>query len=158
MLIVRVDDRLIHGQVVAGWARPLGIESLIIASDKLSTDEWACNAYRLAVPEDVKFYCYDIKKCVRFISNGMDKKRVMVVVEKISDAYDLVANGLKIKEINIGGISYSQGARSIAPYIYLSNDEIEYAVKLYEMGIKLIGKQLPNSPPIDVAKKLAGVK
>lgn len=158
MLILRVDDRLIHGQVIAGWARPLGIETLVIASNKVSQDEWACNAYRLAVPEGIKFFCYDIKTCVESLLNGTDKKRVMIVVERIAEAFDLVTNGLKIKEINIGGLSYTPGARSIAPYIYLSSDEIEYAVKLYQLGIKLIGKQLPNSPPVDVIKKLAGVK
>jgi len=158
MLILRVDDRLIHGQVVAGWARPLGIESLVLASDALSHDEWACTAYRLAVPEGMKFLCCDIKTCAEFVANGADKKRIRIVVEKIADAYNLVASGVPIKEINIGGISYSDGARTITPYIYLSSDEIEWAVKLYQMGIRLVGKQLPNSPPVDVAKKLAGVK
>jgi PTS system sorbose-specific IIB component len=158
MLILRVDDRLIHGQVVAGWARPLGIESLILASDTLSADEWACTAYRLAVPEGMKFLCYSIKACAEYVTDGKDKKRIMIVVEKIADAYRLVTDGLPVKEINIGGISYTDGARTITPYIYLSPDEIEWAVKLYQMGIKLIGKQLPNSPPVDVAKKLAGVK
>lgn len=158
VLILRVDDRLVHGQVIAGWARPLGIESLIIASDKISKDEWACNAYRLAVPEGIKFSCLDIKTCATHIANEMDKKRVMIVVEKIAEAYELVNSGLPIKEVNIGGLSYTQGARAITPYIYLSGDEIEAAVKLYQLGIKLIGKQLPNSPPVDVVKKLTGVK
>ncbi len=158
MLILRVDDRLIHGQVVAGWARPLGIESLILASDALSADEWACTAYRLAVPEGMKFFCYSIKACAKYVADGKDKTRIMIVVEKIADAYSLVADGVAVKEINIGGISYADGARTITPYIYMSSNEIEWAVKLYEMGIKLVGKQLPNSPPVDVAKKLAGVK
>ena len=66
--------------------------------------------------------------------------------------------GLKIKEVNIGGIGYKEGTREIAPYIYLSADDIESVVHLYQMGVKVIGKQLPNSATLDVAKILAGVK
>lgn len=157
MFILRIDDRLIHGQVVAGWARPLGIEELIIASDKISNDEWVCNAYRLAVPENISFHCYDITGCVQYLKDGGDKKRIMVVVEKPIDAYNLVKNDLKVNEIYIGGLGYREGARSIVPYIYLTSEDIEFLVKIHEMGIKIIGKQLPNSQPIDVMKKLTGV-
>jgi PTS system mannose-specific IIB component len=157
MFILRVDDRLIHGQVVAGWARPLGIEELIIASDKISKDDWACNAYRLAVPENITYNCYDIATCSQQLKNGLDKKRVMVIVERILDAYSLINNGLQLKEIYIGGLGYREGARSIAPFIYLVPEDIEIIVKLHELGIKVTGKQLPNSQPIDVIKKLTGV-
>jgi PTS system mannose-specific IIB component len=158
VLILRVDDRLVHGQVIAGWARPLGIHDLILASDRISHDEWACNAYRLAIPEGIKFSCLELKACAESVGREADNRRVMVVVEKVCDAYDLVVQGLPVREVNIGGLSYSEGARSIAPYIYLTSEEIEACVKLYERGIKVVGKQLPNSPAIDVIKSLAGVK
>ncbi len=157
MHILRVDDRLIHGQVIAGWARPLGIESIILASDKICQDEWACNAYRLAVPEGIDFLCVDLKQCIIRV-NKQNTDRVMIIVESVREAYSLLTEGLEIKEINIGGLSYKEGTREIAPYIYLSPRDIESVVRLYQMGVKVIGKQLPNSAPIDVVKTLAGVK
>lgn len=158
MRILRVDDRLVHGQVVAGWARPLGIQSLILASDRISRDEWACTAYKLAVPDGIAFACLDLRTCIQTIGPGTDQRRVMVVVEKIADAVILIDGGVAVKEVNIGGINYSEGARSIAPYIYLTSDEIEACVRLHQLGVKIIGRQLPNSPPVDVLKNLAGVK
>lgn len=157
MFVLRIDDRLIHGQVVAGWARPLGIDELIIASDTISKDAWACSAYRLAVPENISFYCFDIKSCVEYLKKGLDKKRIIVVVEKVIDAYHLISNGLNINEVHIGSLGYQEGARSIAPFIYLTSEDIEILAKLHELGIKIIGKQLPNSQPVDVIKKLTGV-
>lgn len=157
MFVLRIDDRLVHGQVVAGWARPLGINELIIASDTISKDNWACNAYRLAVPENINFYCFAIKSCVEYLKNRLDKRRIMVVVEKVIDAYNLVNNGLAINEVHIGGLGYQEGARSIAPFIYLTPEDIKVLAKLHELGIKIIGKQLPNSQPVDVIKKLTGV-
>lgn len=156
MLILRVDDRLIHGQVIAGWARPLGIESIILASDRISKDEWSCSAYRLAIPQGIEFSCVGIKKCVESF-NESNKKRVMIIVESVQEASDLVNEGLEIQEITIGGLGYREATRQIAPYIYLSSEDIESVVHLYQRGIKVIGKQLPNSPRIDVVKNLAGV-
>lgn len=156
MIILRIDDRLIHGQVIAGWVRPLGIESLILASDKICQDKWACNAYRLAIPEGLEFFCTGIKQCVKYVAES-NKKRAMIIVETAKEASDLVDEGLKIKEINIGGLSYREGSREIAPYIYLSAEDIKSVVHLYQLGIKVTGKQLPNSTAINVVKNLTGV-
>jgi PTS system mannose-specific IIB component len=156
VLILRVDDRLIHGQVIAGWVRPLGIQEIIIASDKISKDEWTCNAYRLAIPEGIEFLCVGIKQCVQNVDKD-NQNRIMIIVESVAEASRLVKHGLDIEEINIGGLSYKKGSREIAPYIYLSNKDIESVVHLYQSNIKVIGKQLPNSPAIDVVKNLTGV-
>jgi mannose/fructose/N-acetylgalactosamine-specific phosphotransferase system component IIB len=157
MLILRVDDRLVHGQVIAGWVRPLGIHCIILASDRLSHDEWACSAYRLAIPDGIDFSCYTIEDCVKH-TNTENERRVMVLVESVREASQLVKKGITIKEVNVGGLSYREGTREIAPYIYLSTDDIESVVYLHSVGIKVTGKQLPNSAAVDVVKKLAGIK
>ena len=157
MRILRVDDRYIHGQVVAGWARPLRIEVIILASDKISKDEWACNAYQLAIPEGIEFSCVNIEQCNALVTKK-DKKKLMIIVGSMHEAHELLLAGLDVKEVNIGGICYKEGTREIANYIYLTPDDIKSVVHLYEMGVKVTGKQLPNSPPVNVVKMLAGVK
>ncbi len=156
MLILRIDDRLIHGQVVAGWARPLGIEILMLASDTISQDPWASNAYQLAIPEGIAFNCISIEQCLRLVETH-NKKRMMIIVESVGDAQRLLKKRLIVKEVNIGGLGYRENTREIAPYIYLSPSDIESVVQLFQMGIRVIGKQLPNSASIDVIKTLAGV-
>lgn len=157
MLIIRVDDRLIHGQVVAGWARPLGIKTLILVSDTICDDEWTCNAYRLAIPEGIDFVCVGIHDCAEIYLEHK-KTNTMIIVASVREAYRLFEEGLTIKEITIGGLGYKEGTREIAPYIYLSEEDIEAVVQLFQRGVKVIGKQLPNSATIDVVKTLAGVK
>jgi mannose/fructose/N-acetylgalactosamine-specific phosphotransferase system component IIB len=157
MLILRVDDRLIHGQVIAGWVRPLGIQSIVLASDKLSHDEWSCSAYRLAIPDGIDFSCCTINECVKHLP-AENKRRIMIIVESVNEASELVRKGLAIKEINVGGIGYREGTREVAPYIYLTTEDIESVVYLHSLGIKVTGKQLPNSVAVDVVKKLAGIK
>ena len=156
-MILRVDDRLIHGQVIAGWVRPLGIHYIFLASDRISHDEWACSAYRLAIPDGIEFYCYTLTECVKNIPAG-NKQRIMILVESVREASELVNRGLLVREINVGGLGYRDGTREIAPYIYLSTSDIESVVRLHSLGIKVTGKQLPNSAAVDVVKKLAGIK
>lgn len=157
MLILRVDDRLIHGQVIAGWARPLGINRVVLASDRLSHDEWSCNAYRLAIPEGIDFLCCTIEECARRHS-GANKQRTMIIVESINEASVLVQRGLAVPEVNVGGLGFHEGTREIAPYIHLSPADIESVVFLHSLGVKVTGRQLPNSVAVDVVKKLAGIK
>ena len=87
-----------------------------------------------------------------------DKKKIMIIVGSVPEAYELLIAGLDVKEINIGGVGYKEGTREITTYIYLTPEDIKSIVQLYEMGIKVIGKQLPNSPPVDVIKMLTGVR
>ncbi len=157
MVILRVDDRLIHGQVIAGWVRPLGIKLIILVSNRICQDEWACNAYRLAIPEGIEFSCTNIEECMALVKKA-DKKNLMVIVESVKEARELVKNGLIVKDVNIGGISYKEGTREVATYIHLSAEDIEAVVYLHKLGIKVSGRQLPNSAAVDVAKSLAGVK
>lgn len=156
MHILRVDDRLIHGQVVAGWARPLGINVLILASDMICDDEWACNAYRLAIPEEIEFHCVHLDGCNEIVGTLGDKDH-MIIVASVREAHCLLKQGLDIHEVYIGGLSYHDGTREIASYIHLTSDDIEAVAQLFQMGIKVTGKQLPNSSTIDVVKKLVGV-
>ena len=157
MVILRVDDRFIHGQVIAGWVRPLGIEIIILASDRIYQDEWACNAYRLAIPDGIEFSCTSIEKCLGLVKKT-NKKNLMIVVESVKEASQLVKQGLVVKDVNIGGISYREGSREVATYIHLSAEDIESVVYLHKLGIKVSGRQLPNSAAVDVVKNLAGVK
>ena len=87
-----------------------------------------------------------------------DEKKLMIIVGSVHEAHELLLAGLNVKEVNIGGVGYKEGTREITTYIYLTPEDIESIVQLYEMGIRVIGKQLPNSPPVDVVKMLTGVK
>jgi PTS system mannose-specific IIB component len=128
----------------------------MLASDTISQDPWACDAYQLAIPEGISFNCINIEQCIKLVETH-NKKRMMIIVESVGDAQRLLKKRLIVKEVNIGGLGYRENTREIAPYIYLSPTEIESVVQLFQMGIKVIGKQLPNSASIDVIKTLAGV-
>ncbi len=155
-MILRIDDRYVHGQVIAGWVRPLGINHLILVSDDIASDDWAKKTYTLAVPDDIKFSIAPVNGLASYLDEKFDK--TMIVVGSIKDAFTLLDQGLKVGEVNLGCLSYDNGKREICSYIYLNNEDIEYLISISKRGIKVTGRALPNSPVVDVIKILKAVK
>ncbi|MEO0084296.1 MAG: PTS sugar transporter subunit IIB [candidate division WOR-3 bacterium] len=149
-LIFRVDDRLIHGQVTAGWVRPLGIERIILANDEVSNDEWEKEIYKLSVPPEVEVKILSIADAVSFIKSNCTKKKTMVLTNSIKDMLRIMNYGLKIDKINIGGLHFQEGKKSYATYIFLSDEDIEYAKQLINAGVLIEGREIPGSPSINI--------
>ncbi len=155
-MILRVDDRYVHGQVIAGWVRPLGIKHLILVSDEIAGDDWAKNTYALAVPDNIKFTITTVHSLNEYLDKQTNK--TMVIVGSVKDAYALIEKGLRIEELDLGCLGYDDGKREICSYIYLNIEEVEYLKAIYDRGIKILARALPNCPIIDVAKILKEVK
>lgn len=156
--IVRIDDRFIHGQVTAGWVRPLGIELIILANDQIAADDWEREIYSLAVPPEIEVKIISIDETVQILKSFNCDKKTMVLINSFKDALKLVLSGIPILKINIGGLHYGNGKRAFAPYIFLSDDEIKDAQQLLARGIKLEGKEIPGSPSLILDTLIREVK
>lgn len=148
--IIRVDDRLIHGQVTAGWIRPLAIERIILANDAIANDEWEREIYTLAVPPEIEVKIETIEKAVEIIKNRQGNKKTMVLVNSLKDALRIIEAGIDVPKLNIGGLHYQEGKKAFANYIFLSDDDIQYAKKLIDRGVKLEGREIPGAPIVNL--------
>lgn len=149
-MILRVDDRYIHGQVIAGWVRPLGISHLILASDEIAADDWARSTYSLAVPDSVKFSVTSLDQLPTILDRQSGK--TMVIVGTVKDAYGLIEKGLKVENVDLGCLGYDDGKCEVCSYIYLSDEDIHYIKAIIESGIKVLARALPNCPVTDVTR------
>jgi mannose/fructose/N-acetylgalactosamine-specific phosphotransferase system component IIB len=148
--IIRVDDRLIHGQVTAGWVRPLGIERIILANDEVANDEWEREIYTLAVPPEIEVKIFSIPEAVKFIIENQPLKKTMILINSLKDAFRIVESGVKTVKLNIGGLHFEMGKKSFTTYIFLSDEDIEYAKKIIAFGVNLEGREIPGSPSINI--------
>lgn len=144
--IVRIDDRLIHGQVTAGWIRPLGIKQIILANDQIASDEWEREIYSLAAPHEIEVKIVTIAQAVVLLNNIQNEKKTMVLINSLQDALRLVLSGIAMSKINIGGLHYAQGKKEFSSYIFLSDEDIKDARTLIERGVMLEGREIPGSP------------
>jgi PTS system mannose-specific IIB component len=156
--IVRIDDRLIHGQVTAGWVRPLGIERIMLANDQIAQDEWQQEIYTLAVPPEIEVKIAMVSEAVHFLKGWQDGKKTMILINSFKDALHLVEQGVKINKVNVGGLHYEQGKREFTSYIFLSSDDVRDAQQLLGYGVVLEGREIPGGPSIILDSLIREIK
>src|SRR6476469_9865589 len=108
VVLLRIDGRLVHGQVVEGWLKSIRATSIVVASDHVAADETQMALYRLAVPQGTKLACLTLDETVAAWSSWK-KDRVLVLVSTPQDALALIQKGAKIESINVGGMHYREG-------------------------------------------------
>src|SRR3990172_521347 len=120
---VRIDDRLIHGQVVVGWRTTLKPGRIVLCSDEVATSDWQRTIYMSAVPEDLIASVLTIKETIETIlSSGDDKERILLLVDSPKSIVRLVEAGVNIPEVNVGGMHFRPGKNQIAPFIFVDED------------------------------------
>jgi mannose/fructose/sorbose-specific phosphotransferase system IIB component len=152
---VRIDDRLIHGQVVVGWRNTLKPGRIVLCSDEVATSDWQRTIYMSAVPEDLIASVLTIKETIETIhSSRHDDERILLLVDSPKSIVRLVEAGVNIQEVNVGGMHFKPGKNQIAPFIFVDEDDINNFRKLYDKGIKLDGRDVPTRQSVDIAKEL----
>jgi len=147
--LVRVDDRLLHGQVIVGWGQTLGLSPIVLASDRVSKDPALCRTYRELVPEELRAEVLPLADAAERWKNGDYKKtRAMLVAESPVDILKLVNFGAPVRTVTLGGLHYREGREEFLPYIFLSDWESKTLSELRKLGIRIVCQDLPVSKPI----------
>ena len=147
--LLRVDHRLLHGQVAFSWTQFLGADCILIANDSLMQDELRKTTIKLAKPQGVKVVMKNIQDSIDAINSGVtDKYKLFVVVESIEDANRLAKGTNKFTEINLGGIKSREGTRNISKAIKVTPEEEETLKELINSGIIVEIRQIPNDQKI----------
>ncbi len=154
-LIVRVDDRLVHGQVSAGWVEPLDIKVVVLANDAAAADELERELYRTALPDGVEFVCLPVAEASSMLSQA-DRPSTLALVGSVGDARRLVEAGLHVPTLNVGGVHRGEGRTELLPFVWLSEEERADCRWLVARGVKLEARMLPGSQAWDLASLLEG--
>ena len=149
--LTRIDHRLLHGQVVYGWSKTLGIDCILIANDEVSKDEIRMAALKMAKPSDCKLVIKNMEDSINAINNGItDKYNLLVILETIEDAYRISEKVDQIKYINFGGTLKKENSKQISKAIFVSNHDIELIKKMNEKNIQMEVQMIPEDTPINI--------
>lgn len=143
--IMRVDDRLIHGQIVTAWLREANADSIIVADNLAAKDSMQEMLLKLATPGNVKLYIKNIEDAAKFLEK--DEGKSLLLVRNPKAANELFDLGFKIDKINIGNISNSKsetGRKTLLSYIHVEEQDIKELEKIRERGIKLDVRSIPS--------------
>jgi mannose/fructose/N-acetylgalactosamine-specific phosphotransferase system component IIB len=153
VLLYRVDDRLIHGQVVLGWGRRLGPERLLVVDDRIAGDAWERQLLAAAAPPETPVSFLTVAEAARALAGDDDPRSVFVLMESAGTALALADAGFLVPVLNLGGV-HRQGGRSLTPYLYLSEDDLALLRRLAGRGVEIYAQDVPDGRRVDAASIL----
>lgn len=145
ILLLRVDHRLLHGQVAFSWIQNLGADCILIANDSVVNDELRKTTMKLAKPQEVKLVIKNIEDSIKALKSGVtDKYKLFIVVESVEDAYKIASEVDNIKQINLGGVKARENSRNISKAVNLLEEEENLLKELQSLGIEIEIRQVAN--------------
>lgn len=157
IILYRVDDRLVHGQVVEGWVPHLRAEELAVVSDEIAGDEMRRAIMRFATPEGVDLKIMTVAEAAAYLPEAeQNGRKVLLLLPGLAEALTLSQKGLRIPSLNIGGMHYSAGKNlSIGKAIFLNDEDCAALKALSAAGIKIEGRGVPSDRPLDLMEAIA---
>jgi len=149
ILMVRADDRLVHGMVAVSWTAHLGPETILVANDATAKDEFKTMTMKMAQPAGVKLIIKTLDDSIKALNNPInDNKKLFIVVETVEDALYLYQRVSGIKNLNIGtaGVNRKPGQEYVAtlPQVYMTPKEFACAKKLADQGVEVFAQITPT--------------
>lgn len=143
--LVRIDDRLVHGQVAFTWTPALGIDCIIVANDRSAVDEFLKMTMGLAKPAGVRLLIKPLKDVPTYINDPKNKQsQVLVLIDSVKDAHALCAALPEIRSVNFGGLRAKTGSKPISKAIALTDQDMALVRELLQQGIELEVRQVPT--------------
>jgi PTS system mannose-specific IIB component len=147
--LVRIDDRLIHGQVVAVWLRALGAKRIVIVDDETARDEFLREVLTLASPQGVPVEVCDLASgAVRCLELAGAPEPVMVLARSPRTILSLREAGVPIEVVDLGGMGAAPGRRRLHKTISASPDEIRDLRALEQLGTRVVIQIVADDRPI----------
>src|SRR5471030_1785449 len=156
---VRIDDRLIHGQVATVWTKDSGCNRIMAVSDEVAADDLRKQLVIQVSPPGIKAYVVTIEKAIEAYNNPkFDSFKTLFLFTNPTDVLRMVEGGVDIKSVNVGGMCYKAGDKQITNALCMNDVDIEAFKKLNELGIELEIRKLAKDTKIDMIEKLKELK
>jgi PTS system mannose-specific IIB component/fructoselysine and glucoselysine-specific PTS system IIB component len=153
----RIDDRLIHGQVVVGWGQPLDIRFIILVDDQVAASEWEQELYRMGVPPDMEVYFLSVSNAIAELPRFRADTREGILLTGDIDTMRRLVEAGGIASVNLGGIHHRTGRTQRLRYVFLNNDEEAALRDIATLGVAVSAQDVPGARPIPLDDLLAGV-
>ena len=152
ILLTRIDNRLVHGQVATQWNSPLGSTLILVANDDVASNPMRQNLMKMAAPAGVATRFFSLQKTIDVIGKASPRQKIFIVAETPEDVLTLVKGGVPIKKVNIGNMHMSEGKRQVATSVAVNDEDVAAFKELQELGVELEIRRVPSTPVEDTSK------
>ena len=147
--LVRVDNRLLHGQILEAWVPRLKVDRIVVADDEAAASPLAQAAMVLCLPPTLPVEVLSVEK-VDYAALATGRQTVLVLFREVSAVERAVAAGLTpelARRVNVGNVHYAPGRRAVTPSVFLSGEEIASLQALVASGFEVEARAVPSDAP-----------
>ncbi len=151
--LFRIDDRLIHGQVVVGWGQPLDCTFIVLVDDEVRNSDWEQDLYRMGVPPHIEIVFASVNEAAERLPAWEADARVgILLVPDIDTAAALAGRSDRVKRLNVGGIHHRAGRTERLRFVYLTDDERAKLRQLAAAGVDVTAQDVPTARAVPLAE------
>lgn len=155
ILLARIDDRLIHGQVVVGWAQALKINHIVVVNDEIVNNDMQKFLFRMATPSEINLSILTIEEAAKYIKNRLfDNENVMLLFKSPEDVYKLLKSGGSIGEVNVGGMHFAKNKIQLFDAVFVDAYDVEMFEKIKQLNVNLEVRMVPTDTKKDIFKAI----
>jgi mannose/fructose/N-acetylgalactosamine-specific phosphotransferase system component IIB len=147
----RLDERLIHGQVITAWRQHLGYKAICVVDDAVAGDPYLSDALRLAVPAGIEVSIYAVREAVDILKEPPNVE-TLLLIRSPRTALALVEAGISLSVVNVGNVAARSGSKRVLKSISLTVDQAKMLDALVENGIEISFQVTPEDPPMSWQK------
>ena len=152
IVLTRIDNRLVHGQVATQWCGSIGANLILVANDEISTNTLRQGLMDMAAPSYAATRYWSVEKTISTIHKASDKQKIFLVCENPQDVLRLVEGGVPIKKVNIGNMHMTDGKHQVAGSVAIDDADVAAFTKLRDLGVELEIRRVPTEPAENIEK------
>jgi len=154
ILLTRIDNRLVHGQVGMTWTNTLGANLVLVANDEVASDTMQQNLMEMVLADTASARFFTLEKTIDVIGKAAPHQKILLVVKTPQDVLTLVEGGVPIRELNVGNMHFAEGKKQISPTVSVDENDIATFNKLNDLGVKMEIRGIPNERSLDLLESL----
>ena len=152
IVLTRIDNRLIHGQVATQWCGVIGANLILVANDEVAGNTLRQGLMDMAAPSYAQTRYWTIEKTINTIHKASDAQKIFIVCDNPTDVLALVEGGVPIKKVNIGNMHMADGKRQVATTVAVDDKDVAAFKRLQELGVELFIQRVPDIAKEDIKK------
>jgi mannose/fructose/N-acetylgalactosamine-specific phosphotransferase system component IIB len=155
--LYRIDDRLVHGQVVVGWGQPLDVTYVVLVDDVIATSEWEQELYRMGAPPEMTVTFESVESALAHLAGYQARPgHGILLTGDVDTMRRLVERAPSITRVNLGGIHHRAGRAARLRYMFLTPGEETALRALAARGVTITAQDVPATAPMPLDAVLAG--
>lgn len=151
LVLTRIDDRLIHGQVMTAWIKQKNAVQVVVADDEVAEDDFMINVLEMAVPDEIAIGIFNRDDAVEFMKQGLEAPTILLVKGPEILNY-MVDHGIEIDEIDVGGMGAKEGRSVLYKNISTNPEENKNLLDLIQKGVNVFVQVMPQDKQVNVAE------